>query len=103
MADIAHPVRRSPLSHRVPIETAGGALRMAELPFVGKFILRADRHDAVERLRVALGLGLPFDALTSSSDGATSFLWMGPDEWMLVTSPAEAGIRSGEARDVLEG
>ena len=103
MADIAAPVRRSPLAHRAPIETPGGALRMVELPFFGKFILRADRHDAVERLRVALGLGLPFDALTSSSDGATSFLWMGPDEWMLVAPPGEAGIRSGEARDVLEG
>jgi sarcosine oxidase subunit gamma len=99
MADA--PVRRSPLSHRSPIADEAGALRLAERPFIGKFILRADPQAAVEPLRAALGLGLPFDALTSSSTGANSFLWMGPDEWMLVTPPDEAVTRVGEARSAL--
>jgi sarcosine oxidase subunit gamma len=101
MSEIAPPVRRPPLAHRAAVE--GEGVRMAERPFLGKFILRSDPHEAVERLRVALGLGLPFDPCTSSSSGETSFLWMGPDEWMLVTSPREAEARSREASDVLAG
>ncbi len=101
MADVAPPVRRPPLAHRAAI--AGDGVRIAERPFLGKFILRADPHEAVERLRVALGLGLPFDPSTSSTNGETSFLWMGPDEWMLVTAPGEAESRSREALEVLAG
>ncbi len=101
MADA--PVRRSPLFHRPPIQDEGGALRIEEQPFLGKFILRADPHEAAERLRGALGLGLPLDPLTSSTFGATSLLWMGPDEWMLVTAPADAAERSAAARAALAG
>ncbi len=101
MANVVPPVRRSPLAHRAAID--GEGVRIAEIPFLGKFVLRADPHEAVERLRVALGLGLPFDASTSSTNGETSFLWMGPDEWMLLTAPGEAEARSREALDVLAG
>jgi sarcosine oxidase subunit gamma len=100
---MAEPVRRSALQHRQPIEAEGGALRLAEVPFLGKFVLRADRHAAVERLRSALDLGLPFDPLTSSTSGETAFLWLGPDEWMLLTAPADAAERSGRARQALAG
>ena len=91
MAELAAPVRRSPLAHRVAIAGEAGAIRAEERPFLRKYILRADPHEAVELLRSALDLGLPFDALTSSSSGATAFLWMGPDEWMLVAAPDDAG------------
>lgn len=101
MADA--PLRRSPLSHRLPVADEAGALRLAERPFVGKFILRADPEMAVEPLRTALGLGLPFDPLTSSSSGTTSFLWMGPDEWMLLTASHEAAERTAAARAALAG
>jgi heterotetrameric sarcosine oxidase gamma subunit len=80
-----------------------GAIRLAEMPFLGKFILRADPDEAVERLREALGLGLPFDALTSSTSGETAFLWMGPDEWMMVTGPGEAEARVEQASAALAG
>lgn len=95
------PTRRSPLHHRAPL--GGTGVRLAELPFAGKFILRADPDLAVEPLRRALGLGLPFDPLTSSNSGAMSFLWMGPDEWMLVMGPGEAAERSTAARQALAG
>ena len=87
----------------MPIEAEAGAVRVMERPFLGKFILRAHPHEAVERLRSALGLGLPFDPLTSSVSGETAFLWMGPDEWMLVTSPADAAERSRSAGGALSG
>ena len=97
------PFRRSPLFHRAPVSGDAGAFRMQEHPFVGKFILRADPEAAVELLRAALGLGLPFDPLTSSTVGDTSFVCMGPDEWMLVTGEAEAAARSAAARTALSG
>lgn len=103
MLEPASPVRRTPLAHRSRIEGEAGAAALWEVPHLGKFILRADRHVAVERLRAALGLGLPFDALTSSTVATTSFLWMGPDEWMLVTAPHEADLRAREASEALAG
>jgi sarcosine oxidase subunit gamma len=89
VADLTPPLRRSPLSHRSAIAGEGGTVRLEERPFQRKYILRAEPQQAVEPLRSALGLGLPFDALTSSAAGETAFLWMGPDEWMLVTAAGD--------------
>ena len=103
MPEARQPERRSPLFHRRPLEAEGGAVRMVEQPFVGKHILRADPSEAVEPLRSALRLGLPFDPLTSSLSGETAFLWMGPDEWMLVSAEAEAAARASAACAALAG
>jgi sarcosine oxidase subunit gamma len=103
MPDSRAPLRLSPLRHRTALEAPGAAVRLGEIPFVGKFILRADPHEAVGPLRTALGLGLPFDALTSSTNGETSFLWLGPDEWMLITGAGEADRRAEAARAALAG
>jgi sarcosine oxidase subunit gamma len=103
MPELSQPVRRSPLVHREGLQGAAGAVRIVERAFLGKFILRADRHEAVERLRGRLGLGLPFDALTSSRQGDTALLWLGPDEWMLVTGRAEADERARAAAEALAG
>jgi sarcosine oxidase subunit gamma len=97
------PFRRSPLFHRPPIQGEAGMLRMEEKPFLGKFILRADAEAASLLVRAALGLGLPVEPLTSAASGETSFLWMGPDEWMLVTSAAEAEMKFDAARKALAG
>jgi sarcosine oxidase subunit gamma len=97
------PFRRSPLFHRRPLDGEGGAVRIAERPFLGKFILRADPYSASERLRASLGFGLPLEPLRSSAEGETAFLWLGPDEWMLVTPPGETMERAGKARDALAG
>jgi sarcosine oxidase subunit gamma len=101
MADA--PFRRSPLFHRPPIQGEAGALRMEERPFAGKFSLRVDPQAGGLLLRAALGLGLPIEPLASSTSGETSFLWMGPDEWMLVTSAGEAEDKFTAARKALAG
>lgn len=103
MADASPPVRRSPLAHRAAIQGDGEAVRMAERPFIGKHILRAPPEETVELLRAALGFGLPFDPLTSSTFGGAAFLWMGPDEWMLVTEPDETATCVADARRTLAG
>ncbi len=105
MADAhpSNPVRRSPLHHRKPIEGEGDTILIAERPFLGKAILRADKDEAVGPLRDAFGLGLPFDSLTSSTGDGMSFLWLGPDEWMIVTEPEESEERFGRAEQALAG
>jgi heterotetrameric sarcosine oxidase gamma subunit len=94
MAEVKAPERRSPLAHREAIQGRDGLVRLGELAFLEKFVLRAERGEAAERLR-ELGLGLPFDPLTSSTADGVSLLWMGPDEWMLVTPPEAAQRASG--------
>jgi sarcosine oxidase subunit gamma len=103
MADLGSPVRRSPLAHRKPLSGTNDTVRIAELPFLGKLILRADPEAAVERLRAALGLGLPFEPLTSATEGETSALWLGPDEWMLATAPGAAAETAANAGEALAG
>lgn len=103
MAEMGDPIRNSPLEHREPLEGEGGAVRMSEAPLMAKFILRAVPEEAVEKLRGALGLGLPFDPLTSSRSGETAFLWMGPDEWMLVTLADNADATLKAAQGALAG
>ena len=103
MPEPVRALRRSPLAHRGPISAPDQAVQLAEQAFLGKFILRADRNEAAERLRSALPIGLPFDALTSSAEGETALLWMGPDEWMLVTAPEAAAEVSSRAIAALAG
>ena len=95
--------RRSPLFHRRPIEGEGRTIRMAERPFLGKFILRADPALVADPLLAAIGLTLPVDPLTSTTVGDTSILWLGPDEWMLATASDAAEGVSDKARDALAG
>lgn len=103
MAEPRTPFRRSPLFHRRPLEGEGGALRIAERPFLGKFVLRVDPEAACERLRSALGIGLPLEPLTSVTEHGVTFLWLGPDEWMLVTPEGEGAERAEKIGAALAG
>ena len=101
MANAVDPHRRSPLFHRRPIEGDDGAIRMAERPFLGKLILRADPALVMDLIHGSVGSKLPLDALTSTTVGDTSILWLGPDEWMIVTSPEETAPRFAATRAAL--
>ena len=48
-------------------------------------------------LKETFGLDLPAEPSTSASGAETSLLWLGPDEWMLVTTAEEAEARFGRA------
>ena len=101
MANAIDPHRRSPLFHRRPIEGDDGAIRMVERPFLGKLILRADPSLVMDLIHGSVGQKLPLEPLTSTTVGVTSILWLGPDDWMIVTSPEEAGPRLAAARAAL--
>ncbi len=101
MAEASTLVRRSPLFHRAPME--GEGLRIAEQPFLGKFIVRAAPEAAAAEIAGVFAHALPLEPLTSSTSRETSFLWLGPDEWMLITSPDEAEERGGRVERALAG
>jgi len=84
MADPTAPERRSPLAHRSPIAAERDAVRLAEIPFLTKHILRVDPEIGAAAVKSALGLDLPQEPLTSSRSNDTACLWLGPDEWMIV-------------------
>lgn len=62
---------------------------MRPAPDVARIILRA-RREAVDAASRALGMDLPRDAFGTATAGACSVLWLGPDEWLLLASQAEA-------------
>ena len=84
MTDHSAPERRSPLAHRSPIAAERDAVRLAEIPFLTKHILRVDRETGAAAVKSALGLDLPQEPLTISRSNDTACLWLGPDEWMIV-------------------
>ncbi|MFF3947754.1 sarcosine oxidase subunit gamma [Streptomyces sp. NPDC001902] len=108
MADTV--ARLSPLSAaagRLAAATraSGGALRLAELPFLTQIDLRLDfRGPAAEAAGLALGAPLPLEPCTAVRTGDLAVLWLGPDQWLVVGPPdaqedLEARLRkaAGEA------
>ncbi|MDX3727183.1 sarcosine oxidase subunit gamma [Streptomyces caniscabiei] len=103
MADTALTSRpRSPLAgaaDRLAAATraSGGALRLAELPFLTQLDVRLDaKGAAADAVGLALGLQLPLEADTVARAGELTALWLGPDEWLLVGPPG--GERELESR-----
>ncbi|MEU1269667.1 sarcosine oxidase subunit gamma family protein [Streptomyces sp. NPDC005799] len=84
---------RSPLSHaadRLAAATraSGGAVRLAELPFLAQLDVRLDaKGAAADAVGLALGLQLPLEPNTVVRAGELTALWLGPDEWLLVGPP----------------
>ncbi len=91
--------RRSPLAHRTPIQSGNGALRLAERPFLGKLILRLDLAAHGGSIAGILGTQLPPASPQTATAGNVTALWLGPNEWMLVTPPGA----ETELADRLEG
>ncbi|MGQ0664813.1 MAG: sarcosine oxidase subunit gamma [Pseudomonadota bacterium] len=94
MVEDAH--RRSPLGHlAAPRPRPDGALWLCERPFMGLVDLRLAPGDPalLGPAQRALGLELPLEANRSASGAGVSALWLGPDEWLIVTeSGGEAGV-----------
>lgn len=91
MADTALSVpRRSPLAgaaDRLAAATrsSGGAVRLAELPFLAQVNVRLDgKGAAADAVALALGLPLPLEPNTVVRAGELTALWLGPDEWLVV-------------------
>ena len=97
MADLStlHRLRRSPLHDMATEMRDGGvggerAVQLAELPFLTQVGVRIDPDSVGARgIDEALGAPLPRKVAETSRSGEHTALWLGPDEW-LVVSEADA-------------
>ncbi|MEV0283766.1 MULTISPECIES: sarcosine oxidase subunit gamma family protein [unclassified Kribbella] len=84
MADLTN-LRRSPLEHladQLAAASAGATVSVSETPFLGMISLRVDPSaPAAERVAAVLGAPLP----TNCGETSGQTLWLGPDEWLVVT------------------
>lgn len=63
---------------------------MTNAPSMARHVLRG-RLEALTAAAGALGFALPREACRSASLNGTHALWLGPDEWLLLSAP-EAGL-----------
>ena len=106
MADTAlNAPPRSPLSpaaDRLAAAThaSGGAIRLAELPFLAQLNIRLDaKGAAADAVGLTLGLQLPLEPNTVVRAGELTALWLGPDEWLLVGPPGTQRDLEGRIRE----
>lgn len=99
-------LRQSALAHlhleAEAVADAGDAgVVMCERAHLGKVILRgAPGDDAfLESALGTLGVALPLEPNTVSAGEGVTVLWLGPDEWLVVTAPGE-GAALNRALDV---
>jgi sarcosine oxidase subunit gamma len=101
---MAEPVRTNPLAGLALAErSVPGAepVTLSALPFRGKLILRGG--DAIrEGTARILGAPLP-PTMSTATAGATDLLWLGPDEWLVLTPPDRAEPTAVALREALAG
>ncbi|MFF4212003.1 sarcosine oxidase subunit gamma [Streptomyces sp. NPDC001796] len=105
MADTALTARqRSPLAHAAErlaaaTRSCGGAVRLAELPFLAQVNVRLDaKSPAADAVGLALGCQLPLEPNTVVRAGDLTAVWLGPDEWLLVGPPGTQRELEGRIR-----
>lgn len=87
MADLT-ALRESPLAHLTDrLRTgSGAAVAVAEWPFLTQVSLRVEPGSAAyDRIGAALGAALPATVGDTATAGAHTALWLGPDEWLVVS------------------
>jgi sarcosine oxidase subunit gamma len=98
----------SPLAHleeRMRAATVTGArgVTLTEWPFLTMVNLRVDpAAEAADRVGKALGTPLPRQCGHTTAAGPHTVVWLGPDEW-LVLSQADAAAVTSELREALDG
>ncbi len=85
-------LRQSALAHlgldgRAQASRGAAGVALAERPHRGMVNLRLDPSDeiAMNAFAEAFGFALPAQPNTSAGNGEASALWLGPDEWWIVT------------------
>jgi sarcosine oxidase subunit gamma len=78
---------------------------MVEHPHAGKIDLRGDAADQafLDAVKHAVGAAPPADANTVATDGHNEILWLGPDEWLVVTPEDAQGAMEAALGEALAG
>ena len=86
-----------------PAEGAGVVI--SERPFLGHLNLRGDPADAgfMSAAEAVLGLALPAEPNTTAEAGGLLALWLGPDEWLIVTPPDAQTSLAADLEAALDG
>jgi sarcosine oxidase subunit gamma len=76
-----------------------------EHPHRGKIHLRGDPGDQafMDRLAETVGTAPPVEPNTVAVAGENNILWLGPDEWLVVTPPGRQGDMVGALAGAMEG
>ncbi len=101
MSDAMH--MQSPLVER---DVAGeGGLQLGERPFLGYLNLRGRPGDAAftSAVKGVLGVDLPLEPNTTASGDAVTVLWLGPDEWLIITEPDAQESLASRLEEALAG
>jgi sarcosine oxidase subunit gamma len=89
MADLS-TLRRSPLTHlanQMAAASAVATVSLSEVPFLGMVSLRVDpSSSAAARVAAVLGAPPPANCGETTGTGDQKTLWLGPDEWLVVTT-----------------
>jgi sarcosine oxidase subunit gamma len=84
------------LGLRETADPGGAGVRLTSMPFRLCINLRAE---ATPEIRTILtqnaGCGLPVQPLDAARRGGTTTLWLGPDEWLIVTGEGGGGEGGG--------
>jgi sarcosine oxidase subunit gamma len=78
---------------------------MVEHSHLGKINLRGDSDDQafMDGVTEAVGATPPVEANTVATAGKNTILWLGPDEWLVVTPEGMQGAVETALRSALEG
>ncbi|MGW5450060.1 sarcosine oxidase subunit gamma [Streptomyces asiaticus] len=99
-------LRTSPLAHladrmRAAAVTGARGVTLTERPFLSMVNLRLDpASEAAGRVEKTLGAPLPRECGDTTASGPHTALWLGPDEWLVLS---EAPIDTAELRQALAG
>ena len=103
-------LRQSALAH-LHLEAFGvndpgaAGVFLCERPFKGQLALRGNSadHEFVEGVQGVLKVGVPLDANTAIVGGDITLLWLGPDEWLVVTPDGQETELAKRINDALAG
>lgn len=103
-------LRQSALAHlhleALGVDDPGAAgVLLCERPFKGQLALRGNSadHEFVEGVQGVLRVGVPLDANTAIVGGDITVLWLGPDEWLVVTPDGQETELAKRINDALAG
>ena len=102
--------RRSALAHlgleaRASATVGDAEVMLAESPIRGLLVLRGDGANAKFRSAVSTATGLDpvVEPLTAARKRDVSMLWLGPDEWLVVTPDRRVERIERALREALQG
>ena len=97
--------QQSPLVQIDLGDVKGNSPAIREVPFLGYLNLRGRSSDTAFLAAVlkVLGCEPPIEANTMVESGDHRIYWLGPDEWLIVTSTGQQGRVQAELKVALEG